>query len=193
MIIGITGNSGTGKTEISKILAKKINSKIIDADKVVKKILEPKNEYYKKIVELFGKEVLKQDGGLNRKKIADIIYNNSPVREKLDNFTYIYVVKEIKNTIDQSTNDNIIIDAPLLFESGLNKCCTYTIAVIADNRKKIERIIKRDNIDEKIAINRLNIQKDDEYYKQRADYIIINNKKIEEINVEEICTKIGKN
>lgn len=193
MIIGITGNSGTGKTEISKILAKKINAKIIDADKVVKKISEPKNEYYKKIVELFGKEVLKQDGSLNRKKIADIIYNNSPVREKLDNFTYIYVVKEIKNTIDQSTNDNIIIDAPLLFESGLNKCCTYTIAVIADNRKKIERIIKRDNIDEKIAINRLNIQKDDEYYKQRADYIIINNKKIEEINVEEICTKIGKN
>ena len=193
MIIGITGNSGTGKTEISKILAKKINAKIIDADKVVKKISEPKNEYYKKIVELFGKEVLKQDGSLNRKKIADIIYNNSSVREKLDNLTYIYVVKEIKNTIDQSTNDNIIIDAPLLFESGLNKCCTYTIAVIADNRKKIERIIKRDNIDEKIAINRLNIQKDDEYYKQRADYIIINNKKIEEINVEEICTKIGKN
>ena len=192
MIIGITGNSGVGKTEIAKILSKKINAKIIDADKIVKTISVPKNEYYNKIVEIFGNEILKENGYLNRTKIASIIYKNNDIRDKLNNITYIYVVKEIENRIKKINGENIIIDAPLLFESGLNKLCNFTIAILSDYDKKLERIITRDNIDRKIAINRLNIQQNDEYYNERADYIIVNNKSIESINMEEICTKIGK-
>jgi len=192
MIIGITGNSGSGKSEISKILSKKINAKIIDADEIVKKISEPGNEYYKKQVELFGKEIL-IDNKLNRKKIAEIIYNNTEKREALDKLTYKYVVDAIKKEIHLEKEKNIIIDAPLLFESGLNNICNFTIGIIAKKELKLQRICKRDNIDKNIAEARLRIQKDDEFYKKNTDHIMENNGKLDEVNWEEICIKIGKN
>lgn len=192
MVIGITGNSGTGKSEIAKLLAEKINAEIINADLVAKKLSEPGNIYNEKIVELFGEEIL-ENKKINRKKLADIIYNNSQKRELLNNLTYIYVGNEIKHMVKLIKNQNVIIDAPLLFESGLDKICDFTIAVLADEKTKVERICKRDGIDESIAKSRLSIQEKIEYYKTRADYILENNGNLNEINLEEICTKIGKN
>ena len=185
MIIGITGNSGSGKSEVSKILAKKINGEIIDADKIVKEMTDTETEYLKKIIELFGNEIL-IERKINRKKLAEIIYNNEEKRKELNKLTYYYVVNEIKNKINKIKLKNIIIDAPLLFESGLDKICEFTISVIAKPDIKIDRICKRDKIERQTAINRLSIQKKDEYYKLKSDYIIENNERIEEINWEEI-------
>ena len=193
MVIGVTGNSGSGKSEISKILSNKINAKIIDADKVVKELYIPGQEYYNKILELFGNKVLEKNNKLNRNKIAEIIYNNESEREKLNNLTYKYVVDEIKKRVKKEKNINIIIDAPLLFESKLDEICDITVAVLAEKSLKINRICTRDNIEQKIAISRLAIQKEDSYYQKKADYIVTNNGKKDEINLEEICTKIGKN
>ena len=193
MVIGVTGNSGSGKSEISKILSNKINAKIIDADKVVKELYTPGQEYYNKILELFGNKVLEKNNKLNRNKIAEIIYNNESEREKLNNLTYKYVVDEIKKRVKKEKNINIIIDAPLLFESKLDEICDITVAVLAEKSLKINRICTRDNIEQKIAISRLAIQKEDSYYQKKADYIVTNNGKNDEINLEEICTRIGKN
>ena len=193
MVIGVTGNSGSGKSEISKILSNKINAKIIDADKVGKELYTPGQEYYNKILELFGNKVLEKNNKLNRNKIAEIIYNNESEREKLNNLTYKYVVDEIKKRIKKEKNINIIIDAPLLFESKLDEICDITVAVLAEKSLKINRICTRDNIEQKIAISRLAIQKEDSYYQKKADYIVTNNGKKDEINLEEICTRIGKN
>lgn len=193
MVIGVTGNSGSGKSEISKILSNKINAKIIDADKVVKELYTPGREYYNKILELFGNKILEKNNKLNRNKIAEIIYNNESEREKLNNLTYKYVVDEIKKRVKKEKNINIIIDAPLLFESKLDEICDITVAVLAEKSLKINRICTRDNIEQKIAISRLAIQKEDSYYQKKADYIVTNNGKKDEINLEEICTRIGKN
>lgn len=191
MIIGITGNSGTGKSEISKILAKKIDAKVIDADEVVKELSENGNEYYAKIVELFGISIV-ENNKLKKQQIAKIIYNDEEKRKELNKLTYKYVVDEIKKRANNTKYKNIIIDAPLLFESELDKICNFTIGVIADINKKIRRICRRDNIEPETARERLNIQKEDEFYIQKSDYIIENNEKIDAINWEEICTKIGK-
>ena len=190
MIIGITGNSGTGKSEISKLLAEKIDAKIINADEVVKELSENGNEYYEKIVELFGSSIL-NNNKLNKPQMAKIIYNNKEKRKELNKLTYKYVVEEIKKRAKNSEYKNLIIDAPLLFESGLNKICNITIGVIANMDNKIQRICKRDNIDEETALARLKIQQENKFYIQKSDYIIKNNGKINEINLEEICTKIG--
>ena len=183
MIIGITGNSGTGKSEISKLLAEKIDAKIINADEVVKELSEKGNEYYEKIVKLFGSSIL-NNNKLNKPQMAKIIYNNKEKREKLNKLTYKYVVEEIKKRAKNSEYKNLIIDAPLLFESGLNKICNITIGVIANIDNKIQRICKRDNIDEETALARLKIQQEDRFYIQKSDYIIKNNGKINEINLE---------
>lgn len=192
MIIGITGNSGSGKTIISKILAEKINAKIIDADKIAKKMTSNKTEYLKEIIKIFGQEIL-EDDKLNRKKLAEIIYKNKIKKHQLDKLTYKYVAKEIQKEVFSEAGKNVIIDAPLLFESGLNKICEINIAVIAKKSIKIERICKRDKIEIETAKARLAIQRAENYYTRKADYVLENNGKIEEINLEEICTKIGKN
>ena len=192
MILGITGNSGSGKSHLSQIISKRINAQIIDADEIVKELSEPGNNYYNKIIELFGKQILKENK-LNKKQIAQIIYNDSEKRENLNKLTYKYVVEEIKKRVEKSKQKNIIIDAPLLFESSLDKICNKTIAILADFEIKLQRITNRDKIDKKIAKARLDIQPNDEYYKKNADYIIKNNGKIDEAKLEEICTKIGMN
>ena len=191
MIIGITGNWGAEKSEISKILAKQINGKVINADEEVKELSENGNGYYAKIVELFGISIV-ENNKLKKQQIAKIIYNDEEKRKELNKLTYKYVVDEIKKRANNTKYKNIIIDAPLLFESGLDKICNFTIGVIADINKKIRRICRRDNIEPETARERLNIQKEDEFYIQKSDYIIENNEKIDAINWEEICTKIGK-
>lgn len=174
-IIGITGSSGSGKTTVSKILSKELNAKIIDADQVVKQLQQKGNKYYKEIVQVFSKEILQEDGNLDRKKLAEIIFQAELKKERLNQLTYKYVVEEIKEQVKNSKEEYIIIDAPLLIESKLNEICDTIIAVISEKQKQIKRISKRDNIEEKNAKLRLDAQKDNKFYKLNADYIVENN------------------
>ncbi len=190
-IIGITGSSGAGKTTLSKILNERKDVKIIDADKVVKEMSVPGCEYLEKIEDTFGQEVILEDGNLNRKLLADKIYNNNEALEKLNKLTFKYVIEEILNRIKElKETEIIIIDAPLLFESGLEKYCNYVIALIADKELKIERICQRDNIDEKVAKSRLNIQHEDSYYTEKADFVINNSRNCNlKLEIEKLLKK----
>lgn len=173
MIIGITGNSGSGKTYVSKILAEKLGYKLIDADKIVYKLSMPGEKFYSEIVNTFGEEVLNDDKTLNRKLIADIIFNSKQKKNKMDKLTFQYVKREIEKNMEKNT----ILDAPLLFESGLDKLCDITITVIAEEIIKLERISKRDNITQEKAKERLNAQTKEEILKEQSTYVIENNEK----------------
>lgn len=175
MIIGITGNSGSGKTSMCKVLENKYNAFVIDADKVVKELSMPNKEYYKEIVKTFGNKILEQNGKINRKLFANIIFSNNEKRELLNSITYKYVVSEIKDKVNESNKDLKIIDAPLLIEGGLNLICDCVISVIADNEVKLNRICKRDNIDKQTAEKRLSVQASNDFYVKNSNYIIINN------------------
>ena len=174
-IIGITGSSGSGKTIVSKILSEELKAKTINADEIVKQMQKEDTEYYKKIVELFGVEIVKEDNSLNRRKIAEIIFQDNVKKEKLDKLTFRYVVKEIKEEVKKSKEEYVIIDAPLLIESGLNEICNIIIAVVSEKEEQMKRICKRDNIEKNEAKIRLNSQKGNEFYKTNADYIVENN------------------
>jgi len=174
-IIGITGSSGSGKSTVTQILSEQLKAKTINADEVVKQMQEKDSEYYKKIVELFGMRVVQKDNSLNRREIAEIIFQDKEKKEKLDELTFKYVVEEIRQQVEKAKEKYIIIDAPLLIESRLNEICNIVIAVISEKQEQIKRICKRDNIEESIAKLRLEAQKDNEFYKTNADYIVENN------------------
>lgn len=184
-IIGITGSSGAGKTTVCGILKQKYGAHIIDADAIAKKLAKKGNMYLEDIVKHFGKDIVDEQGELKRKELADIIYKDNEKRNMLNELTFNHVVNEIKNNIHNVKDKEIIvIDAPLLFESNLDKACDIVVGVIAKEKDKIERICNRDKINKETAKKRLNIQKDDNYIKDKSDYIIYNEGSIEKLEQE---------
>lgn len=183
-IIGITGNSGSGKSSVSEIIAKKCdNSIIIDADKIAKSMAAINTKYYNAIKKEFGKDILKANLEIDRKKLANIIFNNDEKRDVLNRITFKYVVSNIKQKINLNKNKEVIIlDIPLLFESGLDEICDITLGIIANKNVKIERICKRDKININQAENRINKQLEDKILEKNCNYIIENNGSLKELN-----------
>jgi dephospho-CoA kinase len=192
-IIGITGNSGSGKSTISKLISKNYEAKIIDADKIAKEMTKNNGEYLQAIRQAFGNDVIKNNE-LDRKKLADIVFLNRAEKEKLDGLTFEYVVEEIKKELETNQNldyQYIILDVPLLFESKLDKLCDYTIGVIAPKTEKIKRICKRDKLSKEKALQRLNSQPNDEFFTKNCNTVINNENKEETIKmVNEIMLKL---
>ena len=188
MIIGITGTSGSGKTTVSNILANKYNAFVIDADKVAKELNEPGSEYMNEIEKELGKKFILPDGNLNRKELANEIYNNISSKNKLDKITFKFVINRVLEIIKTQTDEEyIVVDIPLLFESGFENFCDYTISLISDFDTKVKRICSRDNLDEETAKKRLKIQQEDSYYVEKSDYVIRNTN---DCNLEEEIERI---
>jgi len=182
-VIGITGQSGSGKTTLCDIIKENYNAKIIDADVIAKELSnDNSSDYFKAIVDLFGSQILKENGMLNRKKMASIIYSDKDMLNKLNDLTFKFVVDEINLRIDSLNGvDFCIVDAPLLYEAKINEKCDFVIAVIANNENRITRICRRDGIEKEVASQRLNIQNTDDFYIKRADYTIYNDNEKEHL------------
>ena len=139
-IIGVTGSSGAGKTEVCRILQEQFDAEVIDADAVAKKLSKKGTLYLNSIVSHFGADIVYKNGALKRKKLANIIYHDNEKREKLNQCTFEYIVQEIKEKISHVTDKQmIVIDAPLLYESGLDSICDTVIAVLGNKQEQIER------------------------------------------------------
>lgn len=193
MIIGITGSSGAGKSTVCEILEAYYKVTIINADKVARKLSKRGTNYVIDIISKFGKSIVDENGELKRRKLAEIIYNDPKKREELNKCTFKYIKKEIERQIKKAQTDTIIIDAPLLFESELNKICDKVIGVISNRELQIERIVARDDIDYEDAEKRLNAQQTNEFYMNKCDAIIENNNNLKSIkeNVEKIAKTYG--
>lgn len=188
MVIGITGSSGAGKSTICEILEIKYNVKVLNADKIARRLSKKGTNYTNDIVEKFGNDILDEDGELKRGRLAEIIYNDAEKRKELNNCTFKYIREEIEKEIKD--DDTIyIIDAPLLFECELDKICDKIIGVISKRELQLDRIVARDNIDYESAEKRLQAQEVNEFYIQRCDRIIENNNDFAHIaqEVEELA------
>lgn len=142
---------------------------------------------------MFGDRVL-DNNKLNREELANIIYNDMNAKNNLDKLTFKFVCEEIEQKVDyikkNSNCEYILIDAPLLIESNLNKKCNIVISVIASKEIKISRICQRDKISKEIANKRLNIQKNDEYYISNSSFTIKNDNDNLDNQINELCMKI---
>jgi dephospho-CoA kinase len=161
MIIGITGGSGTGKSTLSHLL----NGVVVDADKVYHELLETNDSLKAELIDEFGT--------CNRKNLASIVFTDKIKLQKLDSITFKYILSAIEGKI--KSVENVVLDATLLFESGLDAKCDVTIAIIAKKDLRIRRIMERDRLTNEQAEKRINAQKPDEFYIKSADHIVHNN------------------
>ena len=182
-IIGLTGGSGAGKGEVCKIFLS-FGVESIDTDKISREVTRKDGDCLKELVESFSRDILNQEFELDRKKLADIAFSSKENHAKLNKITHKYILSECEKIILDMKNAGkkaVIIDAPMLFESGFDKNCDIIISVIADFDKRIERIIKRDNITREQAEIRINNQKCDGFFIENSDYLIYNNNGYEDI------------
>lgn len=171
IIIGLTGPTGAGKSTAA-VAAKSFGLQVIDCDKSARAATEKGTDGLKALVAAFGDEILSPDGSLDRRALAAAAFASPQKTELLNKTVLPHIVKLV---LAEADGKNVLLDAPTLFESGLNSVCTAVIAVSADVKIRKERIIKRDGLSPDAAILRINAGKTDEYYKQKADYFLYNN------------------
>lgn len=174
MIIGITGGSGSGKSAISAFLKAK-GFLIIDADEIAHNIIKKGNKAYIEILKIFGNAILDNLDEIDRKKLGNIVFNDKNKLNLLTDCTHKHIIIEIKTIINNNLTKNILIDAPLLVESGLNKIVDEVWVVYSDISLRIDRIMERDNITYEQAKKRIECQMDWDELKSYADRIIYNN------------------
>lgn len=171
IVIGLTGPTGSGKSSTAAC-AQRLGFKVIDCDKLARVAVEKGTAGLSALVLAFGTDILNRDGTLNRKELAKIAFSSKEKNELLNKTLLPYIVLLIK---EQITGELVILDAPTLFESGINSVCNATVAVLADEEIRLGRITTRDGIDKTAARLRISAGKNDEFYKLNADYIIYNN------------------
>ena len=161
-VIGLTGPSGAGKSCCAGFL-ETCGIPVIDADKIYHALIEKDSPCVRELVDVFGKEILNSNGGIDRKKLGSIVFSDTSraKTERLNQITHKFVKKETLRLLEQFEKQGlsaVLIDAPLLFEADFHK---------------------RDNITAERAKARLSAQKDDVYYTERSDYIITNDSDLE--------------
>ena len=170
-VMGVTGRSGSGKSLLSQQL-EQIGAQVLDADKVYAQLLKTDNPMTRMLNHHFPG--VWKDGVLDRKKLADRVFSDPKALETLNFITHSQVKAQMHYTVAHSDSKLIVLDVPLLFESGIDQLCDLTLAVLADREGSLARIMKRDGIDRNRAEARLNSQPDDGFYRERADLLLEN-------------------
>ena len=194
--IAVTGSAGSGKSLVCQRF-REIGWVSLDCDIIARQVVEPGEEAFKKIVELFGQKVVRKEGTLDRERLRNIIVNDSLLRQKMENILHPQIIKEMVFQIEKAEGKGkkaVVVEVPLLFELGMEKQFDVTIAVMAKDMDLIKRISDRDNVTKKDAQKILDLQMSQENKMTRADHVILNKGKRSELfeSVDNLFNKIQK-
>ncbi len=184
MVVGLTGQTGAGKSTVSKVFSANGFS-VINADLVARKVVEKGTSCLDEIADFFGSSIISEDGTLNRKALAAIVFSDKAKLETLNTIIYPYITGEILRQIRSFASNGekfILLDAPTLFESRADDFCEIIISVLADADIREKRIISRDSLTQDEARKRMNSQYDEDFFISHSDYIIHNNGELDAVN-----------
>lgn len=179
-ILGLTGPSGAGKGTFAQHLRDTHGFAWIDTDAIYHALISAPSPCLDELCTGFGDWILLPDGSLDRRALAAFVFDpdNKDKLKMLNRITHKHVLAVAAQQTEaarQGGAAGVMIDAPLLFESGADKACTHSVAVLADAQVRLARITARDGISENAAWLRLKAQPTDEFYTERADFVIYNN------------------
>jgi len=184
LVVGLTGGIATGKSTVSSRLKEQEHISVIDLDQIAKSLLQPGSYCFKSILKEFGQDIIiPTSGELDRKKLSNIIFKDSQARRKL-NAIFRYpmawiLLKQLFYHFSRGT-DIVVLDAPLLIESGLYRICNIVVMVDIKEDIQLERLINRDGCSVEEAENRINSQSSRELKKRYSKRIIDNSGTVDE-------------
>lgn len=182
-IIGLTGGIGSGKSTVAQIL-KKYGAYIIDADTLARELLQKNEKVAKEIVNHFGVKILDSDGEIDRRSLAQIVFNNKEELKFLNNITHPEVEKKTLSILLRLKQEGFegiaVLDVPIPTEYFI-KTSDVIWVVDSDFDVRVQRIIQRSGFTIEEAEKRINSQMSQKEYLKIADVVIINNGTIEDI------------
>lgn len=184
-VYGITGGAGTGKSEVIKMLQENFGGCVIMSDEVARELMQKGNISYQLIVEYFGRDILMDDGEIDRKKLADHVFNNKEALEKLNSMTHPYVKDEIRKLIAEAEASGecrfVALESAILLECGYEDICdefwyVYTKPEIRRQRMKETRNYSDEKVDSVMRNQQL-----DEVFFEQCSFVIENNTTLSDV------------
>jgi len=175
-VIGLTGGIASGKSTVSRLF-KRVGFRVIDADIVYKELSKPGNLLYNKIIREFSSAIVGSDYAIDWKKLSAIVFADEAKRLRLNEITH----PEVKRAIDEqlkkcavSQEPFVVLEIPLLFETGYQSVCDMTVVVTLDQPTQIRRLMDRDHLDKEMAIQKITAQMPLEKKIKMANFVIDN-------------------
>ena len=174
LVIGLTGNFGTGKSTVSQILAE-LGAAILDADKVGHELLQPDSQAYQQVVAAFGKTILKPNREIDRHKLGKLAFNNATALNQLNHIMHPKMYEETRERIEQyrqQGNRVVVLEAALLIEAGWTPLVDQVWVTVAPEATIVERLKSQRRLSEEQILNRLHFQMLAEEKIKQADAVI---------------------
>jgi len=177
LTIGLTGSIASGKSTVS-LMFDDYGIPVVDADKVSRDVVRPKEEAYNQIVETFGSGILRDDGTIDRPQLGDIVFKDEEARQQLNGIVHPAVRKKMKldkEAYFESGADCVVLDIPLLFEGNRAHTVDKTLVVYVDEEVQVRRLMERNQFTREEALQRISSQIPIEEKAKMADRVINNN------------------
>ena len=185
-IVGLTGQTGAGKSSVSKIIRSQ-GVEVIDCDLISREVVAREKRCVADLALEFSISILNIDGTLNRKKLGSIVFSDKQKLQRLNEIIFPYIKEYVFDRIDELDKMGVrlvVLDAPTLFESGLDADCDSVVSVIAPVVQRQNRIVIRDHLSDEEARNRIGSQHNDEYYTSRSQLVIVNDSDTHELHIK---------
>jgi len=175
--VGLTGGIASGKSLVARVL-KDLGAHVIDADRIVHELLEPEQQAWREIIDFFGKDILRPDKTIDRRKLGDIVFSDEKKREWLNCCLHpkVFTVytTQVRNVCSRQPDTIIVLDAALLVETGYHRKMDRVIVVYAEPEQQVERLTLRDKFTREQALARIRSQMPLGEKRGHADFVIDN-------------------
>lgn len=184
-VYGITGGAGTGKSEVIKMLQQNFGGCVIMSDEVARELMQKGNISYQLIVEYFGRDILMDDGEIDRKKLADHVFNNKEALEKLNSMTHPYVKDEIRKLIAEAEASGecrfVALESAILLECGYEDICDEFWYVYTEPEIRRQRMKETRNYSDEKVDSVMRNQQPDEVFFEQCSFVIKNNTTLSDV------------
>jgi dephospho-CoA kinase len=183
MKVGLTGGIGAGKSTVADLFSQK-GAVVIRSDELARQVIEPQTPGFQQVIDRFGKDLLNAEGYIDRAKLAQIVFKDDAALKDLENIIHPLVRSKTNQIIDQHTSETIIVnEIPLLLEKKMESLFDFLVIVISSEKNRLERLAHRGLTAEQ-STARMAKQVSDEQRKAAADFLIVNDGNLDQLEAD---------
>ena len=183
MKVGLTGGIGAGKSTVADLFSQK-GAVVIRSDELARQVIEPQTPGFQQVIARFGKDFVNSEGYIDRAKLAQIVFQDDAALKDLENIVHPLVRSKTNQIMDQHTSETIIVnEIPLLLEKKMESLFDFLVIVISSEKNRLERLSQRGLTTEQ-ATARMSKQVSDDERKAAADFLIVNDGNLDQLEVD---------